>query len=58
MINDANQNIKQTSKLLDIDVFLKKQKDKRMQYAKDLNAEFDIQKKIREEKLYKQYNRS
>lgn len=36
-ISSANSNIKQTEKMLDIDLFLKKQKEKRLDYAKKLN---------------------
>ena len=56
-IGSANENIKQTEKLLDVDLFLKQQKQKRMEYAKTITADFEAQKKIREEKLYKKHNR-
>ena len=46
-ISQANDNIKQTQKLLDIDLFLKQQKKKRTEYANNLNAQFEAQKKIR-----------
>ena len=46
-IEDANSNIKQTEKLLDVDLFLKQQKQKRLEHAKNLNADFEEQKKIR-----------
>ena len=40
-------NIKQTEKLLDIDLFLKVQKEKRLQYAKELNSNYEAEKKKR-----------
>lgn len=43
--------------MLDVDLFLKQQKQKRIEYAKNLNADYEAQKKIREEKLYKKYKR-
>lgn len=56
-IEDANSNIKQTEKLLDVDIFLKQQKKKRLEYAKNLNSDFEEQKKLRQAKLYKKHNR-
>lgn len=44
-IGEANSSIKQTEKLLDIDLFLKNQKNKRLEYAKKLNEEYDREKK-------------
>lgn len=52
-ITATTGNIKQTEKLLDIDLFLKKQKEKRLEYAKKLNQEYEHDKKQREKKLYK-----
>jgi hypothetical protein len=56
-IEDANDDIKKTEKMLDVDLFLKQQKKKKMEYAKQLNADYEIQKKIREEKLYKKFRK-
>jgi hypothetical protein len=39
--------------MLDIDLFLKKEKEKRLDYAKKLNEEYEHDKKERENKLYK-----
>jgi hypothetical protein len=39
--------------MLDIDLFLKKEKEKRLDYAKKLNAEYEHDKQQREKKLYK-----
>lgn len=44
-ISATTSNIKQTEKLLDIDLFLKKQKEKRLEYAKKLNEEYEHDKK-------------
>ena len=43
--------------MLDIDDFLKKQKEKTREYALKLNDQYEKQKKDREVKLYKKYNR-
>lgn len=43
--------------MLDVDLFLKQQKQKRLDYAKQINADYQAQKKIREEKLYKKFKR-
>ena len=43
--------------MLDVDLFLKQQKQKRLDYAKKINAEYEAQKKMREEKLYKKFKR-
>lgn len=43
--------------MLDVDLFLKQQKQKRLEYAKNLNTDYEAQKKMREEKLYKKFNR-
>lgn len=43
--------------MLDIDEFLKKQKEKTREYALKLNEQYEKQKKDREVKLYKKYNR-
>jgi hypothetical protein len=43
--------------MLDVDLFLKQQKQKRLDYAKNINAEYEAQKKMREEKLYKKFKR-
>ena len=56
-IGDAKDSIKQTEKLLDVDLFLKQQKQKRLEHAKNINADFQTQKRLREEKLYKKYDR-
>lgn len=41
--------------MLNVDEFLKKQKEKTREYALKLNEEYDKQKKEREMKLYKKY---
>jgi hypothetical protein len=56
-ITQKEGTIKESSKLLDIDEFLKKQKEKTREYALRLNDEYEKQKKEREVKLYKKYNR-
>jgi hypothetical protein len=38
---------------MNVDLFLQKQKEKRMEYAKNLNEEFEKQRKLREKKIYK-----
>jgi hypothetical protein len=43
--------------MLDVDLFLKQQKQKRLEYAKQLNTDYEAQKKIREQKLYKKYKK-
>lgn len=43
--------------MLDVDLFLKQQKQKRLDYAKQINADYQAQKRIREEKLYKKFKR-
>jgi hypothetical protein len=57
-IGEASSSIQQTAKLLDIDVFLKKQKEKRLEYASKLNEQYEHSRKEREEKLYKSNARS
>lgn len=52
-LSEAGENIKQTEKMLDIDLFLKKQKEKRLEYAQKLNQEYEHQKQQRQEKLYR-----
>jgi hypothetical protein len=37
---EANDDIKKTEGMLDVDLFLKQQKQQRRQYAKQLNADF------------------
>lgn len=43
--------------MLDIDLFLKQQKQKRLEYAQQINTDYEAQKKIRQEKLYKKFKR-
>lgn len=53
-MKQASQSIEVSKQQLGADLFLQQQKEKRLEYARNLNAEFEKQRKLREKNVYKE----